>query len=544
MAVRPLDAFVVTLVALPALAGLAGTVALATGAVPVGNAPPFPAGVWRASLLSLWTGLAATLLAVLLTGAILASVGARAARLTAPLAAVPHAALGLGLAFLIAPSGFLVRLLGFDRPPDVALLHDPWGLGLILALVIKEVPFLLILSAGALARLPVPLDDALKTGRMLGRSDAVTWRLVVLPMLGRLIRMPVLIVLAYSVTVTDLALILGPANPPTLAVLTLRLANAPDLGALALAAQLALLQVALVGLAAAGLAALAQAARLWRARLLAKGGTGLERSFGPSFAGQSALVGLLSLGSLAMVLLFVWSFATRWSFPDLWPDGVSLKVWRTLTDLWPVVGQTLALGVASALLSLLIVILLMEFRDRPGASSGEVLVGGAALPLILPQMAFLFGLQIVLLRSGLDPGFGAVLFAEMSVVLPYTLLSLAGPWAAFDRRLIAQARSLGAGPVRILLAVKLPVLLTPILSVLAIAFSVSVAQYLTVLLAGAGRVATLTTEAVALASGGDRRVAASFGLMQAALPLVGFALALGLPALIWRNRAGMRVRHA
>jgi putative thiamine transport system permease protein len=42
---------------------------------------------------------------------------------------------------------------------------------------------------------------------------------------------------------------------------------------------------------------------------------------------------------------------------------------------------------------------------------------------------------------------------------------------------------------------------------------------------GAGRYATVTTEAVTLASGGQRHSAAAFALLQALLPFSGFALA-------------------
>ena len=54
------------------------------------------------------------------------------------------------------------------------------------------------------------------------------------------------------------------------------------------------------------------------------------------------------------------------------------------------------------------------------------------------------------------------------------------------------------------------------------------------------RVPTLATEAVALASGADRRAAAVSGLLLAGLPALAYALALGLPALMFRNRRAMR----
>ena len=75
-------------------------------------------------------------------------------------------------------------------------------------------------------------------------------------------------------------------------------------------------------------------------------------------------------------------------------------------------------------------------------------------------------------------------------------------------------------------------LLAPVLTAVAVGLSVSVGQYLPTLLIGGGRVATLTTEAVALSSGGDRRAIAVFGLMQTGAALLPFALALLVPALV------------
>jgi putative thiamine transport system permease protein len=83
-------------------------------------------------------------------------------------------------------------------------------------------------------------------------------------------------------------------------------------------------------------------------------------------------------------------------------------------------------------------------------------------------------------------------------------------------------------------------LLRPVLVAAAVGFAVSVGQYLPTLLVGAGRIATLTTDAVALASGGDRRAIGVYALAQTLAALAPFLLALLLPRVIWRNRAGVR----
>ena len=77
---------------------------------------------------------------------------------------------------------------------------------------------------------------------------------------------------------------------------------------------------------------------------------------------------------------------------------------------------------------------------------------------------------------------------------------------------------------------RLPLLRRPILVAIAVGFTVSVAQYLPTVFVGAGRFPTLTTEALGLAVGGDRRLAAVAGLLLALLPLLALAAALAVPS--------------
>jgi putative thiamine transport system permease protein len=90
-----------------------------------------------------------------------------------------------------------------------------------------------------------------------------------------------------------------------------------------------------------------------------------------------------------------------------------------------------------------------------------------------------------------------------------------------------------------LFVVKLPMLIGPILIAAAIAIAVSVGQYLPTLLLGGGRIETLTTEAVTLASGGDRRAIGVFAVAQVFASIVPYLLAICVPLVLWRNRKGM-----
>jgi putative thiamine transport system permease protein len=158
---------------------------------------------------------------------------------------------------------------------------------------------------------------------------------------------------------------------------------------------------------------------------------------------------------------------------------------------------------------------------------------------LVPQIGFLFGLQLFLLSVNAIASWTALIFAHVVFVLPYVFLSLSAPWRAFDKRYDSIGAALGASSRRIFWHIRAPMLLRAILSACAVGFAVSIGQYLPTLLIGAGRFPTITTEAVALGSGGNRRIIGIYAFMQMMLPFVGFLLASILPALIFRNRRGI-----
>ena len=126
-------------------------------------------------------------------------------------------------------------------------MQDRLGLTMILGLVVKEIPFLFLMMLASL-----PQTRAAEMERMmasLGYGRIVGFIIAVMPSLYRQIRLAVLAVLAFSASVVDVALILGPTTPAPLAVRILDWQNDADVGRHFVAAAGALLQVAVVALA-------------------------------------------------------------------------------------------------------------------------------------------------------------------------------------------------------------------------------------------------------------------------------------------------------
>lgn len=540
----------------PIVAGLLGTALPAFGWFPALGGHEFgfavfarlfaQAGLGTSIALTLFTGFLATLLSLALALAFCAAAyGTRgfatAQRFLAPLLATPHAALAIGFAFLVAPSGWIARLIstelsGWTRPPDIATVQDPLGLAFVAGLMLKETPYLLLTLTAAIGQ--ADLARSLATARMLGYGKFMAWAKVAIPRLYPQIRLPIYAVLAFALSNVDMALILAPTNPPTLSVLVVRWISDPHLDLFMPAAAAGLLQFALV-LAAIGVwrlgeIAIAHLARDW----LINGERGGEGRLQGATA-RVTLSLLFALAIAALIALAIWSIALSWRFPDALPDRWTSANWlREMPSLAAPATTTFLVALCATIIAILLSVLCLENEIRTGKRATKALALLYA-PLLIPQVSFLIGAQILLVRLDLDGGFAALVWAHLLFVLPYVFLALADPWRALDPRYARIAACLGASPARVFFAVKLPLLLRPLTVAAAIGFAVSAALYLPTLFAGGGRWTSLTTEAVTLASGGDRRVLGVYAFAQAAFPLIVYAAALALPAILYRNRKGM-----
>ncbi|WP_240606640.1 ABC transporter permease [Limnohabitans parvus] len=486
----------------------------------------------RAWGMTLWTGLASTVLvwwtvARLLAHGFIRQQLARWLTHVPALLATPHAAMAIGLVLWLSPSGWALRLVspglsGFDAPPPWVTTQDPWGLGLILALWLKEVPFLLWVAATQLQRedLRRRWQAEFALAQTLGHTPTTAFAQVVWPQLAPRLRWPLLAVLAYGLTVVDMALIIGPATPPTLAVLAWQWLGDADA---AMQAQGAAAAGWLTGSVAMLAGVTVMVLRAW-ARLRKSASSPLL------LQGDSPWVGLVIGGAYLAVwwALAVGSVFGVWPFPQLWPSLWTGDAWAQVIASAPTVWTTLGLAAASASVCLVWSVAWLELTPRRWQ---QALRPWWLLPLVLPSVLWVVGLYSVALQWRLEGQWLGLLLAHAVMVLPYVLLALEPAYLAVDPRQSAVVASLGQSRWTDLLRIKWPLLKRAIASAWAVGFAVSVAQYLPTLYVGAGRFATVTTEAVTLASGAQRSLMSAYAALQMLLPVLAFALAayLGRP---------------
>ena len=489
--------------------------------------------IWPALGLSLFTGTASLVLSMLIAFWIAAGLHGHwlwnnLQRLAGSFLALPHLAFAIGFGFLIMPSGMLARVVGaiagWTSPPQWVTVQDPSGFALIAALVLKEVPFLLWLIAGLMVRTDIArmFDGQKRVAESMGHGNGSIWLRLFIPQILPRLLWPLVIVWVYGASVVDMALAIGPTQPPPLAVIIWADLNNVDVATNARGT---------VGAVFLTLVLAAVFVFCWLAFPALNGQLRNFLTRGPSAAivpQKSAAVLLTSITTLYIVVFFfllVMSVAASWPYPAFVPSQFRIAAWSHIFASPQPLINSLSFACASVAISLLLVIAWLE--GFPEAAD-RFLITLSVAALALPALLIADGQYLAFLHVKLNGTWLGVFLGHLTPVFAYVFIVLKGPYRAFDPRYRSVSYGLNASDRRFWLAIKMPLLKPALAAAAAVGVGVSITQFVPVQLIAAGRLSTLTTEAVTLSSGGNRQLLAAFALMLMVIPLIAFMTAAKL----------------
>jgi putative spermidine/putrescine transport system permease protein len=224
---------------------------------------------------------------------------------------------------------------------------------------------------------------------------------------------------------------------------------------------------------------------------------------------------LAAAAPFAAFLLNAFSF--RWFYPQLLPAEWSLRAWSRIAaprfGLLPALANSLGIALIVTLVSLALGLpaaRALGMREFKGKRLAEFFI---LAPIMVPALPVGMGLSVIFVRMGLAGSYLGVALAHLVPVLPYVVLTLAAVFRSYDDALEAQARTLGAGPLRVLFSVTLPTIAPGLSAAGLFAFLISFSQYLLTLLVGGGRIITLPVLLFSTIPGGDNAAIAALSLV-------------------------------
>ena len=485
------------------------------------------AGISKSIILSLFTGLVSTLLALFFSQVILLYLFKTRAYnyikiIISPLIALPHITMAIALIFLFSPSGLFFRLIspwltGFDRPPNIFIMPDEYGLFLILGLILKEIPFFILVSLSALQEFSA--KKIFDLGKSLQNSNFSSWCILIFPLIYKKIRFVIFIVIAFTASVVDMSLILAPSTPSTLAIRILQTYQSSDADSLFIASNLALIQLFIIIILLLFWMVLEKIVSyklsfIFFMKIL---------SFKTLLIKKTVIltsVILFFLSILGIISSLIWGLSANWYFPNFFPKSLTLDVFTNFyNENKFIIFMSIFISFIVSLISSLLTIIWVELIEILKIKK-IYLEWIIFIPLFIPQISFLIGLQSFIIIFDFDSYLLPLIIIQLFYVIPYSFIILAPSLREIKKEIIIVATSLGKNRLQRLLSIKIPIVMSSLLTSFAIGMLVSFSLYTPVYFFGGGRITTLTVEALNLALSGSRQDLGVATFFQIIIPIL------------------------
>ena len=218
-----------------------------------------------------------------------------------------------------------------------------------------------------------------------------------------------------------------------------------------------------------------------------------------------------------MAILLLWTFVSRWPWPDLLPEAYSLRaikdVFAPHTKIFSILFSNILLSLSVAILSAIVGTMTaraLVLYDFVGKRLIEFL---SIAPILVPGTVFAMGIHVVFIKMSLADTVLGVIIVHLLYTLPYSINIMKDLTKSIGKQMEMQAYVLGASPLKSFIYITLPLLTPGIMASISMAYITSFSQYFITLLIGGGKVKTLSILMVPFIAKGDRSLGSAYALV-------------------------------
>ena len=248
---------------------------------------------------------------------------------------------------------------------------------------------------------------------------------------------------------------------------------------------------------------------------------------------------------IPVILMTAWAFTSRWQWPDLLGESLSLRGFREVfvnnVQGFRILVSSVFISMAAAFFAVVIGYMAAQAFSMYEFPLKKWLHFGSMLPIIIPSSIFAMGIHIYFIKWGINDSIIGVLIGHILYCLPYTVNILGDSREALGNKYEQQAVMLGCNGFTAFFRITFPLMLPSVISAFSMAYIISFSQYFITMLLGGGAVKTYAVLVFPLISAGDRTIAGAYTLIFLLSSLLIFILFEGIIKFIVKKTAGARI---
>ncbi len=336
---------------------------------------------------------------------------------------MPVAGLSLGFLFLIAPKGFIARLIGLDWDYYGYSVPDFWGLSHILVLMLKEIPFLTLIfhQASTDKKIKNEIEQAI----IIGQSAKHAFHDIAIAQIIHKCFWGLAISMVYALNSLDANLVAGATNPPNLSGLLLQILNNDNNYVLGACLSIIILLIN----------ALFIVINLKIIKILMKNWFRFYFIM-PIFS--IIAHGIIGIIMLSLGILILWSISDGWFAPSVLPENYTFNsIMNAMGNNWQAMSNSILLAMIASILAILIVLWFIFNNPKPKLWQLCLIY----YPLIMPDAVFAWGL---LKFSAFSPDYLNIFIIFLSFAMAYSYLLTLGHFQRLNQETLDNAKIIGA----------------------------------------------------------------------------------------------------
>lgn len=216
-----------------------------------------------------------------------------------------------------------------------------------------------------------------------------------------------------------------------------------------------------------------------------------------------------------LLILCIWSCATSWVYPDVFPRELSLRGFEYIFN-----NQNLKILIHSVVISAVVVLItiiisipaakaiaLYEFK---GKRFFELLI---LSPIIVPLISVAMGIHVMFIKLGLANTILGVVLINILPCVPYAVRIISDVYILIGDKFEVQGKMLGASKFNVFIYITFPLILPGVIGAASMCFIISFSQYFLTMLIGGGRIVTYPMVMFPYIQGGDRTIASIYSVV-------------------------------
>ena len=233
---------------------------------------------------------------------------------------------------------------------------------------------------------------------------------------------------------------------------------------------------------------------------------------------------LLIVIFVPIFFLLAQSIIMRYDYTNILPSSININNFTKLFSKNNIILllSSIILSLTAAVITVIISLPISKLLSKYNINNVLYII--LMLPILIPQLVYVFGIHSALTKFHLNNTLVAVLISHIIAMIPYAIFNLAAEYNLIGDKYEEVAKTMGADDIKVFFDITFPLMKYTMINTIGLLFIISFSQYFLTLIIGGGVIKTYAIYLFPLIQSNDRNYAAKAMVVYVLINIIIYLL--------------------